>query len=239
METATAQVRSLLLAACAVVALAIAPVTAGGQEVPSPAASEPTLVILGASYAKGWGTPPLPGYGRVINRGVEAEETGDMLARFPADVAAARPAAVLIWGLVNNITRAAPGGIEDAKRAAREHYVEMLRLAREAGIEPILATEIPWTQPGGFLNTLYGWYAAIMGKTSYATQVSAHVREVNGFLKSLCQREQCRVLDFEAVFANDEGTRKPEYAAEDGSHISAAGYGALTAYATRELRRSR
>jgi hypothetical protein len=55
----------------------------------------------------------------------------------------------------------------------------------------------------------------------------------------MCQRENCRVLDFEAVFASDDGTRKPEYAAEDGSHISQAGYDALTAYAARELRRAK
>ncbi|HEU0224004.1 MAG TPA: GDSL-type esterase/lipase family protein, partial [Steroidobacteraceae bacterium] len=210
-----------------------------GADVQPNSPDAPSLVILGASYAKGWGTPPLPGFVRVTNRGVGGEETGGMLARFPGDVVAARPDAVLIWGHVNNITRAAPDKIEDAKKSARDHFAEMLRLARAAGIEPILATEIPWTEPGGIVNTLYGWYAAIMGKTSYATRVSAHVREVNEYLKSLCRRENCRVLDFEAVFADEDGTRKSEYAAEDGSHISQAGYDALTAYAARELRRAR
>jgi lysophospholipase L1-like esterase len=196
-----------------------------------------TLVILGASYAQGWGTPALPGFDQVVNRGVGGDETGGMLARFPADVAAARPSAVLIWGHVNNITRAPPDGIEGAKAAARGHYAEMLRQAREAGIEPIFATEIPWTEPGGFLNMIYGWYAAIAGKTSYATRVSGHVHELNEYLKSMCRRENCRVLDFEAVFANEAGTRKSHYGAEDGSHITQAGYDALTGHAVREFSR--
>jgi lysophospholipase L1-like esterase len=231
--------RSALIASVCAMLIDAGAASPTGAQVQASAVEPRTLLILGASYAMGWGSPALPGFDRVVNRGVGGEETGDMLARFATDVVAARPKAVLIWGHVNNITRARPEKIEDAKKAAREHYTDMLGQARAAGIEPIFATEIPWTEPGGFLNTLYGWYAAIVGKTSYATRVSAHVHEVNEFLKSLCQRENCRVLDFEAAFATDGGTRKPEYAAEDGSHISQAGYEALTAYATRELRRAR
>ena len=83
---------------------------------------ERTIVILGASYAKGWGTPDLPGFSKVINCGVGGEETSGMLKRFDSDVAAIRPDAVLIWGHVNDITRAAPGRIEAVKAEAREHY---------------------------------------------------------------------------------------------------------------------
>lgn len=216
--------------------LLLAAAGAAGAAVTPTATESRTLVILGASYAQGWGTPALPGYSRVINRGVGGEETGDMLKRFPADVVAEKPQAVLIWGHVNNITRARPDGIEAAKQAAREHYRAMLSQARAAGIEPIFATEIPWTEPGGLLNMVYGWYAAIAGKKSYARRVSEHVAEVNAFLRDLCRREGCRVLDFERAFAREDGTRNPDYGAEDGSHITEAGYQALTDYAARELR---
>ena len=230
-----ARMNSTIAAATLVLALASVPGTQGAAVTPTSADSR-TLVILGASYAQGWGSPALPGYARVVNRGVAGEETGGMLKRFPADVVAARPQAVLIWGHVNNITRARPEGIEAAKQAAREDYRAMHAAARAAGIDVIFATEIPWTQPGGFLETLYGWYAAIRGKTSYAERVSAHVAEVNGWLRDLCRREGCRVLDFERVFADEDGTRKSDYGAADGSHITRAGYEALTEYAARELR---
>lgn len=196
-----------------------------------------TLVILGASYAAGWGTPALPGYKRVINRGVGGEETGEMLKRFPTDVVAAKPDAVLIWGHVNNISRSSADKLEAAKSAARAHYAAMLQQARAAGIEVIFATEVPWTEPDGFLDIIRGWIGSLRGKQSYAARVSGHVHELNDYLRELASREGCRLLDFEAVFADEDGTRKPEFAADDGSHISQAGYQALTAYARQELGR--
>lgn len=196
-----------------------------------------SLVILGASYAQGWGTPALPGYDRVINRGVGGEETGDMLKRFAADVVAAKPDAVLIWGHVNNISRSSPDQYESVKNAARAHYAAMLQQARAAGIEVIFATEVPWTEPDGFLDIIRGWIGSLRGKQSYAARVSGQVHELNDYLRELASREGCRLLDFEGVFANDNGTRKVEFAADDGSHISEAGYQALTALARRELGR--
>ena len=202
-------------------------------------AKQRTLVILGASYAKGWGTPALPGYERVINRGVGGEETGGMLRRFPTDVVAAKPDAVLIWGHVNNISRAPANGVEAAKATARRDFEAMVKLAQAARIEVILATEIPWTEKSGILETVYGWIAGLRGKTSYAVRTSAHVEEVNAHLRTLARRENLRLLDFGRAFANEDGTRKSEYAAEDASHISRAGYDALTALARKELPRAK
>ncbi|MBM5811041.1 MAG: hypothetical protein FJ191_03615 [Gammaproteobacteria bacterium] len=202
-------------------------------------AMDKTIVILGASYAQSWGSPALPGYARVVNRGVGGDETAGMLARFPADVVALRPAAVLIWGHVNNITRSPPARLAEIKAATRGHYEEMLRQARTAGIEVILATEIPWTESGDFLDRLRGLIGRLRGKASYAVRVSREVRELNDFLRQLAAREHLRLLDFERGLARDDGTRRAEYAAADGSHISAAGYRALTDIATRELARRR
>lgn len=196
------------------------------------------LVILGASYAKGWGTPSLPGYARVINRGVGGEETGGMRQRFATDVVAAKADAVLIWGHVNNITRAAPDQVEAAKTAARSDFDEMLRQARAAGIEVIVATEVPWTESAGILETIYGWIARLRGKTSYAERVSKHVEDVNEHLRQMARREGLRLLDFGKTFSNEDGTRKAEYGAEDGSHITKAGYEALTSYARQQLGRA-
>ena len=148
-----------------------------------------------------------------------------------------KPDAVLIWGHVNNITRAPPEGIAAAIAAARVHYEAMLRQARAAGIEPIFATEIPWTEPPGIVNQLKSWAGYFLGKQSYATRVSGHVRELNDFLRKLASRERLLLLDFEHVLAPDGGTREPEFASADGSHISEAGYAALSAYAIEEMRR--
>jgi lysophospholipase L1-like esterase len=200
-------------------------------------------VILGASYAKSWGTPALPGV-KVINRGAGGEQTGGMRARFARDVVALRPDVVLIWGHVNNITQsnvagATPDQAADVIRAARDDYLAMLQQARTAGIDVILATEIPLAEPAGLVNQARAFVGRLLGKQSYAERVNAHVRELNGFLRQLAAREKLRVLDFEKVFAPDGGARKPAFATEDRSHVSLAGYQALTDYTIRELRRSR
>ena len=196
-----------------------------------------TLVILGASYAAGWGNPRLPGFDRVINRGISGEETGDMLRRFDRDVVAATPKAVLVWGHVNDITRSAPEHLEATKVAAREHYRQIISKARAAGVDVILATEVPWTEPTGLMNDVRAFIGYLRGKQSYAQRVSAHVKELNVFVRELAARERIPLLDFERVFANDEGTRRTQFGAEDGSHISQAGYAALTDYSARMLKR--
>ena len=197
----------------------------------------PTIVIFGASYAEQWGTPALPGFKQVINRGVGGQRTDELLKRFERDVIAAHPDAVLIWGHANNITKARPEEIAAYKAMILPHYEQMVAAAQKAGIEVILATEVPWTDPDSWLDNLRAWIGHLRGKESYAARISNHIGDVNEQLRALAAREGLRVLDFEQVFANENGTRNPKYAGEDLSHISNAGYKALSAYAKRELGR--
>jgi len=201
------------------------------------------LVILGASYAKSWGTPSLPGY-IVINRGAGGEQTKGMRARFAKDVLNARPQVVLIWGHVNNITQsnlafATAEQAEAVKKAAREDYLAMLQQARSAGIDVILSTEVPLAEPSGLLDKARGLVGGLMGKQSYAERINLHVRDLNVFVRQLGTRHGLQVLDFEKVFAPDGGARKPAFATEDLSHITAGGYDALTTYTVNEIRRKR
>ena len=64
------------------------------------------VVILGASYAKGWELPPI-GDVRFVNKSVAGEQSFEMLNRFDADVAAEKPRAVIVWGFINDISRSA------------------------------------------------------------------------------------------------------------------------------------
>lgn len=218
--------------------IASGPVQAEEPTVQKPPADEPTIVIFGASYAAEWGTPNLPGYKRVINRGVGGQRTDDLLKRFDKDVIAVKPDTVLIWGHVNNITKSRPSDMPKYKAATLPHYEQMVAAAKKAGIDVIIATDVPWTQPDGWVDNVRAWIGGLRGKTGYAAQISAHIREVNDQLRALAAREGYQVLDFEKVFSNEQGTRKPEYAQEDLSHISAAGYKAISAYAMRELGRT-
>jgi lysophospholipase L1-like esterase len=205
------------------------------------ASTSKELVILGASYASSWVTPSLPGY-TVVNRGVGGEQTKGMRARFPKDVIAAQPQAVLIWGHINNITQTGVGDatkLAAVKKAAQDDYLWMLQQARAAGIEVILATEIPLAEPTGFVNGAVAFVNGLRGKQSYATQVNREVRELNAFVRQLAAREQLVLLDFEKVFAPEGGARTAEFAQEDRSHVTPAGYQALTRYAVAELGKRR
>ena len=201
----------------------------------------PRLVILGASYAESWGTPPLPGYA-VVNRGVGGQQTSQMRARFQRDVVGAKAADVLIWGHINNITQsnlaaASPERAAAVKKAAKDDYLGMVREARQAGINVILATEIPLAEPSGLVNDARAFIGRLLGKQSYSAKINAHVRDLNAFVRELGAREKLRVLDFEMVFAPDGGARKSEYATEDLSHVTPAGYKALTDFAVKEYGR--
>jgi lysophospholipase L1-like esterase len=180
----------------------------------------------------------------VVNRGVGGEQTKGMRARFPRDVAAARPDVVLIWGHINNITQsnvanATAEQAEAVKKAAREDYLAMLQQARTAGIEVILATEIPLAEQVGLVNEARAWLGRLRGKQSYAERVNVHVRELNVFVRQLAAREGLRLLDFEKVFAPEGRAREAEFATPDRSHVTAAGYEALTRYTAAEFARQR
>lgn len=196
--------------------------------------STATLVLAGASYVGGWKEPALPGY-QVINRGAGGEETHQVLARFDRDVIAARPTAVLIWGHINNVHRAPPGGIEATKEKARNDYREMVRRARANGIEVILATEVTVSEAVGLTNRMMAFVNNLRGKQNYSAWVNEHVRDLNAWLRTYAREQGLRLWDFEKVFDDGEGFRKLEYSSEDGTHISPAGYAALTRYAQSQL----
>lgn len=199
--------------------------------------SAPTtrLVITGASYAADWKTPSLPGF-EITNRGVGGEQTHQVLARFDRDVVAARPDAVLIWGHINNIHRAPDGQVESAKQRAMSDYREMVRRARAANIRVVLATEVTLSEAVGWTGRLAAFIGKLRGKNGYSDWVNGHVRAVNAWLRTYAAEERIPLLDFEQVCDDGAGFRKREYSSEDGSHISAAGYTALTKYTQSQLK---
>lgn len=198
--------------------------------------STATLVLAGASYAGGWKEPALLGY-KVINRGAGGEETHQVLARFDRDVIAAKPAAVMIWGHINNVHRAPPGGIEAAKEKAKADYREMVQRARANGIDVILATEVTVSEAVGLANRMMAFVNNLRGKQNYSAWVNEHVRDLNAWLRTYASEQGLPLWDFEKVFDDGKGFRKLEYSSDDGTHISPAGYAALTNYAQAQLRR--
>lgn len=215
--------------------VAAAPRPAESQVVTPEPAAPPRLIITGASYAADWKLPAIPGY-QVGNVGVGGQQTHEVLARFDRDVLAARPAAVLIWGSINNIHRAPAGGVDAAKERAREDFREMTRRARAAGIRVILATEVTLSEAVGWRNRLAAFVGKLRGKRGYSAWVNDNVRDINAWLRTYAKQERLELLDFEKMLDDGEGFRKLEYSTDDGTHISDSAYAALTRYTQAQLK---
>jgi acyl-CoA thioesterase-1 len=242
--------RALHLRRAAAAAVAVAAVAGGCErsEVPAPIAvlthevAVPALqhpdgpvVILGASYAAGW-HPELDGR-QVINRGVSGEESWQCLARFEADVVRAQPRAVVIWGFINDIFRSPKDRIGPTLERTRASLQQMVRSARERGIEPIVATEVTVRPTDSWRESLSSLVNPILGRSSYQDYINGHVHEINRWLRGVAEAEKVLLLDVHGALSTADGVRRRAFAAADGSHISDAGYAALRAYADPILRR--
>lgn len=187
------------------------------------------IALLGASYAAGWSLSPISG-APVINLGVGGQQSFEMLERFERDVVPLRPRAVILWGFVNDVFRSEPGN-ESTLTRVRESYSSMVSLARDHGIAPVIATEVTIRPPRTWQDTAMGMVASLIGKQSYQDRINRDVIALNEWLVDLARREGLLLLDLQSTLAGSGGQRRPEFATEDGSHISPAGYAALSVYA--------
>ncbi len=189
------------------------------------------VVLIGASYAEDWPIDRIGAAFEVLNVGIGGEESSGMLRRFEADVVNHAPTAVIIWGFINDYFRSSDSDTEKTRSEIRANFRSMVELAKAHDIEPIIVTEVTMGFEQGFLATIRRWLGALRGKRSYQERINIQVREVNAWLRDLSQQEGLVLLDFEKALYGDDGERDPDFSQEDGSHISIAGYNALSRYA--------
>lgn len=199
-----------------------------------PAMNPKHLVILGASYAAEWETPKLPGY-TVTNKGIGGQESSDLRARFERDVIALKPDAVMIWGHYNDIVRASADKMAAARQKAQDNYRWMTEQARAAGIQVILITEITIPIPDTFKENTMAWVAGLLGKQDYRSQKNEQIKAVNAWLREYARSQNIKLIDLETALDSGNGTRKVEYTRSDNSHVSPAGYQAITRYVAAQL----
>lgn len=192
------------------------------------------MVILGASYAAEWESPKLPGY-TVTNKGIGGQESSDLRARFERDVLALKPDVVMIWGHYNDVVRASADKMAAAKQKAQDNYRWMTEQARAAGIEVILVTEITIPVPDTFKENAIAWVAGLLGKQDYRSQKNEQIKALNVWLRDYARTQNIKLIDLETALDSGNGTRKVEYTREDNSHVSPAGYQAITRYVASQL----
>lgn len=226
-----------------VMSLVVQPVTgieAGGladkMETDKKEAGMKTIVVIGASYAGGWKPDRAIAGSRIVNKGVDGQQSFEMLARFEGDVLALKPHAVIIWGFINDVFRSDRGQIDQTLKRTRESILAMVASARKSGIVPILATEVTIRGKDGWSEALQFMIGKVLGKSSYQDYINMQVVETNRWIRDTATREGILLLDLEAVLADQHHVRRKEFARPDGSHISNQGYEALTQYTEDRLR---
>jgi len=193
------------------------------------ATEEEMIVLIGASYVRGWNLQEIA-EARVINKGVNGEQSFEMLERFDRDVIALSPRAVVIWGYINDIYRCNKTNITEKLYAYRENLNKMVLTARQHGIIPILATEVTICGPRGFKELAAAFIGRLAGREGYECYVNNNVRAVNQWIRKYSNQNSVNMLDFESALSDETGARKKEYADADGSHISPRGYEKLNGY---------
>lgn len=191
-----------------------------------------SVVLIGASYAASWPIENIAGY-RVVNSGVSGQQSHEMLERFEQDVISLNSQGVIIWGFINNIFRNSMSESERTEARIIDDYLEMIEQASKRGLRVVIATEVTIRPKNSIKERAIGVLGRLLGKTSYQQRVNESVRRVNARLREIAEERELLLLDFEYLLAEEDGYRALKYSQDDGSHISDAGYSAISAYAEK------
>lgn len=167
------------------------------------------VVFMGDSITEGWarfGGDFFADPAR-INRGIGGQTTKEMLARFDADVIAARPRVVVILAGTNDIAGNSGPTTED-EIAGR--IAAMADKARAAGIRVVLVSVLPADR--------YYWAPAL--------QPAARIVELNRRIAAIAARHGDLFVDLHTTMADAGQGLKREYGA-DGVHPDPAGYAVM------------
>ena len=193
------------------------------------------VVIIGASYAKGWKLGKIRGI-NFINKGENGQQSFEMLARFDKDVIALDPDAVIIWGFINDIFRSERQNLDNALEKTKKSFEKMVELSRQNDIIPIILTEVTVREQDRIWDSLKHLIGGILGKESYQDYVNSHVIEINKWLINFCEDQHIAIIDIQPLLSNSDGWRKKAYAKKDGSHITEAGYKHLNDFLTEIIK---
>lgn len=200
----------------------------GSQQAPSSnpsaannAASRPSgpVVFMGDSITQFWQTGIPPAYPAAnptiselvpgaVDAGVAGQTTGQMLARFQADVIARHPSVLVLLGGTNDL-RLDP-------YATTSNIVSMVGQAQAAGIRVIIGTIPP--------SAL--WTASTFLAES---QTPSAIRAWNASLKMIAADYGCPLVDYYSVMVNPNGTENTALFDPDDIHPNSAGYAAMWA----------
>jgi lysophospholipase L1-like esterase len=167
------------------------PAFASPREAPPAGTGDPT-----SQYAY-WLMKAQPDW-EVINQGINGERSDEILARFEADVAARKPALVVVIAGVNDVYQGRP------ERDVKDNLAAMYRHAHDAGIQVVAGTILPY-------NTA-------------TPEQNARMRGINGWIRTQARAD--RGVWFADTRASVAAPGNPDLlvSSPDGLHPNRAGY---------------
>lgn len=176
-------------------------------------------VFIGDSITEFWGpaAPDLFADG-VVNRGIGAQTSPQMLVRFYQDVIGLKPRVVHIMAGTNDIAgNTGPSRPEDFKNNIRA----MVELARAHDIAVVLGSIPP--------SAAFDWRPEL--------RPAPRIVELNAWLRDYAAGQGAEFVDYAGAMQGAQGELRPELTG-DGVHPDADGYAVMTPLARAALERA-
>jgi lysophospholipase L1-like esterase len=158
-------------------------------------------VFYGASITRSINADSLLPEFKIVNRGVGAQSSTQLLARFASDVLELQPGRVVIKICAGNFKPDADS------RTIWDEFETMVLAAQARGIEPVVATILPVTR---------------RGEEHPGYSINNATRDFNVRVRELARKHGLRVADYYAAVVDGDGFL-PDNLARDGIHPNAAG----------------
>jgi len=174
------------------------------------------VVFIGDSITENWLLAD-PGYfsGEVVNRGIGAQTSAQMLVRFRADVVALHPAAVHILAGTNDVA----GNNGPLRPEDFQNNIEsMVDIARANGIRVTLGSIPP--------SAAFSWQPSLRPAPRIAT--------LNAWMKDYAARKGLGYVDYHAALRGKSGELNPALG-NDGVHPNRDGYAIMRRLAEAAL----
>lgn len=173
------------------------------------------VVFIGDSITENWLLAD-PDYfaGRVVNRGIGAQTSAQMLVRFRADVVALRPAAVHILAGTNDVA----GNNGPLRPEDFQNNIEsMVELARASGIRVILGSIPP--------TATFNWQPSL--------KPAPRIAALNDWMRAYARRKHLGYIDYHSALKAPDGGLNPALG-NDGVHPNREGYAVMRRLAEAE-----
>jgi lysophospholipase L1-like esterase len=188
---------------------------AANAALPAGAAGDPPRVVfLGDSITEGWPLPVrFPDFPGALNRGIGGQHIWQMMARFPQDVLALRPDALVFMGGSNDIGGDVPLDVSLGNIRA------ILAAGRDAGIPVLVCSVLPVSD-------------IMPGNPRTPRRPPARILEFNTGLRALCEENNAwggkvRYLDLHSLLTDPDGLLRADLT-RDGLHLLPPGYALIS-----------